>query len=1844
MSGQSRFRDYGVHSIVSDLNDNLRAYIEAQYHIRDEGLIRERRKLLEEPGTVAQLPFVESTPVYQLGKPYADLNIPGPVKQTLAALVDLNVGIYRRPYVHQAKALEEFFSGGNDLIVATGTGSGKTESFLMPIIGKLAIESSARPASAELTGCRALLLYPMNALVNDQLSRVRKLFGSTYSSEVVSKGRKRPIRFGSYTGRTPYPGPRTSKRDTQRIEPLFEDYYLNIIDDEASLEELERIGQWPCKDLRAFYGKEFEEATQTSSGQSRVYRHWNERLVTQPTDRELMTRHEMQENCPDLLITNYSMLEYMLMRPIERSIFTSTRDWLSADQGNEFILVLDEAHMYRGAGGAEVALLIRRLAQRLEIPRERMRCILTSASLGEGPDAEASVLSFAHDLTGLSETSTRKFALVKGEIEPRAGQRAASVNEAAALASFDLARFQNHSFDEDGARASVSSLAAALEWTPLTDAEDLAGFLYDQLSGFGPLELLTNLVSGSAVALNDLEGELFPGARDAKKATAALLALTTFAKRRSDGRVLLPTRLHLLFRGLPGLFACCNPNCSKRRNSDVGPTSLLGRLHTHAAYTCDCPERARIYELLTHRECGSAFLRGYIDRPDGDFLWHEPSGSIREGHQTPLIEVDLLVEPTVRIDHIDDCIEVWIDVHTGRLVREKPTNTTGFRKAYMPAPTTGFDRNGLKFQNCPVCGGRTVRDGQSRIMDHATKGEAPFANLVKTQLEAQPAAQGETRKLPNGGRKVLLFSDGRQKAARLARDIPREVEQDIFRQIIALAAKRLEEISREPRPRRDLYVAFLTVLRDYNLAIFDRSDAQRVETEILRLEKDHSREELGELLEEFEPSEIPGRYQSALIAQLCGRYYSLMGATVGFLKPSLRATTALSRAVNETSIALSSEDIESLAIAWISGVTDGFAFDPDLSDPIRAAAARYWRTAWGSDGRFRRNFRSALPGILGFDQVQLEALEQILRDALARQHANGGYFVEKDKVKLHIDLGHNWWQCSDCTNLMPCTVQNHCAHCGSPSVEELDPEQSDYIRARKGFWREPVAQVLGRRPQLRSISVEEHTAQLSNRDTGRIHATTEQYELRFRDIQISGNDRPIDVLSCTTTMEVGVDIGSLVAIGLRNVPPQRENYQQRAGRAGRRGSSVSTVLTYAQNGPHDSHYFLNPRQIVAGPPRDPEVKIDNPKIARRHVNSYLLQTFFHEYMDENNILVGGATSVLSRALGKTADFFQETGDEGLNLQAFSNWIDVRVMASNGDIAARISDWLPEALRTEPQLRSDWISEAAQHLLLELRRLSTTVVRTAADPAVLEGNSTNQRPEEAEITEHEELLEFLFFHGLLPSYAFPTDLTSFLVEQLEKTPNNDWKITVVERPQQSIEKALSEYAPGRLIVINKETYRTGGVVASVLPIEHDRAEPLFRQSRNLIHCENCSYVQDLDNADLDDDACPVCASALTQHMMITPEVFLPEEGRALREDDREQEITYATMAQFPVPVGTDDLPTLNDAGERLRFTVATDRRLVTMNKGPLGEEAHEGFWICEKCGRAEVNDPPQGSHTRPYKIERSYARPTAPRTCNGSFSNVFLGHIFTTDLLLLRFTVSDPVITQTGSAITLRTLEDALYSIAEGLRLAASRHPQLDLDPAEFGSGFRIVPNTDGSDVHLDIYLYDTLSGGAGYAELAGAHLDDILQDVLALLEECPSRCDRSCQSCLRHYFNQHLRDRLDRTLGAALLRYAMTGEVTFERTVSEQADELRLLKRLLDLDGFECANEVDVGGVKVPLLVKSEGKRVAVGVRPGLIDSEGGSHSLHQLATQSGISIKILNSYVLTRNLPDLHQSIRALF
>ena len=120
-----------------------------------------------------------------------------------------------------------------------------------------------------------------------------------------------------------------------------------------------------------------------------------------------------------------------------------------------------------------------------------------------------------------------------------------------------------------------------------------------------------------------------------------------------------------------------------------------------------------------------------------------------------------------------------------------------------------------------------------------------------------------------------------------------------------------------------------------------------------------------------------------------------------------------------------------------------------------------------------------------------------------------------------------------------------------PTLEARPPDHG-YMEARKDYFRKPIRDALAGEPPVH-LTAEEHTAQLAQRDTGDVYATTEEFELRFQDVPLEPKKPPVDVLSCTTTMEVGIDIGSLTAVGMRTMPPQRENYQQRAGRDGRRG-------------------------------------------------------------------------------------------------------------------------------------------------------------------------------------------------------------------------------------------------------------------------------------------------------------------------------------------------------------------------------------------------------------------------------------------------------------------------------------------------------------------------------------------------------------------------------------------------------------------------------------------------------------------------------------------------------------------
>ena len=246
----------------------------------------------------------------------------------------------------------------------------------------------------------------MNALVNDQLGRLRAIFGDPRLVAAFTEWAGRPPTFARYTSRTPYAGVRTSKRDSKKFMS-FESFYVEIERQASGPEsedqqrasklrsELKARGKWPAKpDLEKWFGAKGSKWADPKTGEPL-------RAVTLPEDSELITRHEAQHAAPDMLVTNYSMLEYMLMRPIERTIFDQTSAWLAANPDEKFTVVLDEAHLYRGAAGAEVGLLMRRLRARLGIPVERFQVICATASFNEKEHAG----DFGSQLTGVDADS-----------------------------------------------------------------------------------------------------------------------------------------------------------------------------------------------------------------------------------------------------------------------------------------------------------------------------------------------------------------------------------------------------------------------------------------------------------------------------------------------------------------------------------------------------------------------------------------------------------------------------------------------------------------------------------------------------------------------------------------------------------------------------------------------------------------------------------------------------------------------------------------------------------------------------------------------------------------------------------------------------------------------------------------------------------------------------------------------------------------------------------------------------------------------------------------------------------------------------------------------------------------------------------------------------------------------------------------------------------------------------------------------------------------------------------------------------------------------------------------------
>ena len=1841
-----------IQQSIEQLHGALRDYIEATYHISAKSLINRRKALLDIPGVIHQIPYLESTPRYETGKSFSEMTGLAPAALEAFNTVSQSQGdlpklIYDPPYMHQSEAVRGSLIDRRNLVIMTGTGSGKTESFLLPILGKLAREANGRPdAFAGQAAMRALVLYPMNALVNDQLGRLRGLFGDPRLVSLFTTWAGRPPRFGRYTSRTPYAGVRTSQKDSAKFR-AFDEFYVDIErlaqDPKADghteacrlLRALKERGKWPAKpDLRAWLG---EKGTRWRDSNTGAF----VRGVTLPDDSELLTRHEIQCAPPDLLVTNYSMLEYMMMRPIERPIFDMTRKFLEHNPDEDFLVVIDEAHLYRGAAGAEVSLLLRRLRDRLDVPANRFRVICATASFND----RAYAPEFGAQLSGLPANT---FLPISGSLDLRPHDGPGSLQDADVLAGIDLERY--YDAPTDSARHSV--IKPFSDYRQTRDDPEPERALYHTLAHYPPMGRLINMTMKQAIPVAELGQHLFPDAspQAADNAVNALMALGSAARLDPKTPGLLPCRIHNFFRGLPGLWVCMDPACSNLGETESD--GICGTLYSQPRESCHCG--ARVLELYTCRNCGTAYARAYTDDVDcPSALWSEPGESLRmaEGETDPLAPLDLLLETPASEEAAEPAD---YDLETGRL--NPPTLGARMRRVYLRSDrlsdSTDEEDDGSdpllvspgQFAPCAVCGKKT-RWGTSYVQDHQTKGDQPFQALVARQLQIQPPSlAAPTPFAPLQGRKVLTFSDSRQVAARLAPNLQMYSIRDSLRPLIAWGYRRLQAVPfLQPNLNlNDLYLAVLLAAHTLNVRLRpETKDGESFGADLIvrnaidRCQTDNDGGLAG-LCMQIRSERPPEALLEQIVTTVQDRFLGFEALALASLAERGDLTTTLQELPSIPAVAETPDAKTELGRAWLR-CWQGYGFWLGAMPLVWGQRPR----SQGFSVRPRKGKFKAMDTVL-VDRVARKIFDSQWSPKLLAHFtevtANGFRRLRGNELTLAFD--GKWARCPSCKSVhRPVSTIPHCLDCGSTKIAELDPDRDPVFLARKGFYRNAVTNALADppKPPLALVAAE-HTAQLNAPQNEDVFSKAEENELLFQDIALgerTDSSRAIDVLSSTTTMEVGIDIGTLSGVALRNMPPGRANYQQRSGRAGRRGNAVATVVAFGGADSHDEHYFTNPDGMIRGDVVDPKLTLDNPDIVRRHIRAFVLQSY---HQDRIQGVDPDQKHDLFSVLGTVAQFRDRASV--LNREDLATWLGQH----ENRLRSRVSSWMPQEIN--PQDRDWLLSEFAQDCLDAIDdAIGSAPTGTDASGESGVATEVEYQPEEGEDNPQQQaantdkLLDRLLYCGKLPRYAFPTDVATFHVFDTHRSTR--FRPHMRFAPQQGLSVALTQYAPGKQVWISGKCY-TSNAIYSVNPNDRFAA---WDSKRIHMECDICGFANTYAVGEAqrhDTRNCPACGGVQTfgpgRYWLRPPGFAHPVDTEEVTSPDNIPETSYATRAKLTMdtPDETDPWTVIS---ERLRV-LPSRKHLLVSNTGPK----KEGYTYCTKCGRVEAtaahSHDLHGTHLKPYPDDED------KRNCGGinPVRHLILGTDFITDIALFSLRVAPPMSLKPGHTTTIV----ALRTVSEALAAAACQ--LLELEPGEVMAEFRPALTPAGATgLEAEVFLYDILPGGAGFSTQLTESPVELFQAALGLLTSCKERCGASCYRCLRSFKNKFEHRLLDRHVGAQLLRYLIDGQLA-EFSPSRLASSTELLRNDLErqsVDGtrFEMDAPLQTDGlpVKAPILATTrDGRQIVIALSAPLTPLHPADRSIAVTGSTGGFPVVVENELVVRGNLPAATRRVMA--
>jgi len=1652
--------------IYNELRETYLKYISSGIPFFNEYYNEERNSLISEQGAICQPPIIEIVPKY---KEYASLEDFCKNEGVNSELADfVQCGLFfndkaekRRLYLHQYNALKEAAINRKNIVVTTGTGSGKTECFLLPIFADLISESRTWDKTNRPRAMRAMILYPLNALAEDQMIRLRKALNGQGKGRALDwldrcRGGNRFF-FGRYTGSTPVSGRGDIAQE-------------NIRKERKQLNEDWKAAQ--------------ESAKQT--GNSELLYH----VPCMDSDSaEMWDRLSMQQNAPDILITNYSMLNVMLMRDIEAPIFEETKKWLKEDPSHVFHLVIDELHTYRGTAGTEVAYLIRILLDRLGLTPDspQVQFLASSASMGENEQTK----DFLCEFFGVSKDAyTKKFCLLSNEPEPAASRP----QDKLPIEAF--VDYANSSIPE---KERTEQLFASLDCSDYID-----------------ITRKYHLVEWLKFAMTDAEGRIIAqnvisiAAKMGIKGDQALPFISSFLKiicqSKEDGNFVLPLRAHFFFRSVNGLWACSNPACSEVKKEYQFDGRTLGRFYRSPRTVCSCGHA--VLELIICESCGEAFLGGYIRQKD---------------NRTFLLSVDRPIGQTFypyavlwqgSMDDSDATDKGWVRVNfdsvTG-IIKLDRYGTYWLHRQEKEAD--------LQLPNqCPQCG-VAYRVNEERKL---TPLKPHRTGLQKVNQVLADSLIRSMKNAHENNTKVVLFSDSRQSAAKLSAGIELDHYRDAVRWLMLKALKGDSEVinflkkfqfgnisSREDSDmltrlyNKGTYIELIDLIRTKDKGWLKSEEKARLDTiyasiEDVNLENITADVFKGLLNIGMNPAgPRPSLAQNPLLNNT--PWWSLFDFRVGTAKRDLgdydqvylnkiRKKNSEEQIISLFAHKKKSFETLKLGYATCVGTEKLDSRMRELLDSIIRILGEKRRVA-GFESRYP--VYDSFPGIVrklvkrvyGFTRKQdtdnkLDEIKRLLRKL--EIIANDKVALTGRKIAFHKAYeGMKYWQCPKCKTIHLQPSNGICTNCLGNLSQPKTIQKSDLEDASDYY-----VSLVNSTNDIYRLHCEEMTGQTSRDESRRRQRHFQEIFLPGEVPSVDG----IDLLSVTTTMEAGVDIGSLSAVMMGNVPPQRFNYQQRVGRAGRRGNPLSIALTVAKGSSHDLTHYFEPARMVSAIPKDPYLEVRIKEIAERVV--------FKE--------------VLHNALKSIQESSKQESVHG-NFGTASAWNKNKTI---------VATWIQNH---ESEIES----------IIQIVTRCTDLTKEDKDDMLqyIQKKLIDRITEIANSSEYTQtqLSERLANAGMLPMFGFPTRTRNLYLQFPDKLPATD----VVNR---DMELALNSFAPGHEIVKDKKVYRAVGVAdygrkANVFL----KADSLNILRKPLFRCQSCAYS----TLELDSDTanCPVCGNPMERIEVCSPLGYCVDYDEPVHDFNGSYD-WYSPNSEIRLDCEAS-LEECNPVGNLyLRNNVIPTQGLVHLVNDNNGKLYHMGQYAYSKTSKMS---------------DTWVARSAYPQTRQSAltlFNEKDLAFVVSKSTgvmtIALKMVPRDICLNPLQDNANYFAIRAAYYSWGYLIRKAIACY--LDIDTSELDIGYHISVKTG----NPEVFIVEKLENGSGYCnylsgrKYAQVPTEALLQPLLkggAIYDTLCTpdhmrNCISSCYDCIRDYSNQQYHMILDWRLGLDLSRMA----------------------------------------------------------------------------------------------------------